>query len=266
LLKARVRHALKCPVALFPAACAQIIAWVNNHPILGTLVADLKRDSGGFREHLEWILEQARNDQGFEGKGCIASSYREHSALCLGVVATLAGAVEFEYNKSLFLIHSMHEVLTGEDTPKHAEALEVVRDVAVTGLYEYLDEQIDSRNAIVGVLLKYKHRCEWFRRQRLREVSAHGLEGRQAGERALAVDLAEYIYNQGVDFTIEPASASGEADLILRDADGRHLIIDAKYIAPDASPSKVKKKIGEGFHQVARYCDDHDGAHSCLIA
>lgn len=67
------------------------------------------------------------------------------------------------------------------------------------GLYDYLDEEIDGRNAVLGLLVKYKTRCEMYRRARLRLAAEEGAENRK-GERALAFDLYEYLHDQGVTF------------------------------------------------------------------
>ncbi|NPC50974.1 hypothetical protein HPC50_28380 [Corallococcus exiguus] len=191
----------------------------------------------------------------------IASTMEDHAAVCLSVVSALAEWDQPKNGQSL--VCWLYFVLTGDERyPRYDEMLDVIRDVAVVGLYEYCDEQIDARNTLYSVLLKYKKRSEWFRRARLRDV-VKGLEGKK-GERALAVDLQEYIFNQGVEFSIEPTSASGEVDLLLSDANGRHLVIDAKYVAQDASPSEVKRKIAEGLHQVSRYCGDFDQPNGFL--
>lgn len=103
-------------------------------------------------------------------------------------------------------------------------AIKALREVAIDGIYEYLDEQIDTRNVISSILLKYKQHSEWFHRKRLRDIADDGLEGIK-GERGLARDLDEYVFNQHVEFIIEPRSSTGEADLILREPGGRYLVI-----------------------------------------
>jgi hypothetical protein len=135
----------------------------------------------------------------------------------------------------------------------------------VDDLYDYVDEQIDARNAIFGLLRKYKSRSEHFHQFRLRSYAEEGLEGRQAGERALAVDLHEYLLDQSLEFFIEPSSASGEVELVLREPEGRYLVIDAKYIDPGDPPSRIKTKLASGFHQVSRYCDDYDEPEGFLV-
>jgi hypothetical protein len=46
--------------------------------------------------------------------------------------------------------------------------------MAIDGVYEYLDEQIDTRNVIYSILLKYKQHSEWFHRKRLRAIADEG--------------------------------------------------------------------------------------------
>jgi len=147
---------------------------------------------------------------------------------------------------------------------KHEDAITVLRDVAIDGLYEYLDEHLDERNAIYAILLKYKQRSEWFRKARLRSYAIEGLEGK-TGERALALDVQEYVLDQGVEFFIEPTSASGEVDLVLKTSEGRHIIIDAKYIKEDSNRSSIRDKLAAGFHQVAIYCSDFNVQEGFLV-
>jgi hypothetical protein len=155
--------------------------------------------------------------------------------------------------------------LTGDGVEHPNEAVKFLRDVAVDGLYEYLDEQIDTRNVIYSILLKYKQHSEWFHRKRLRATADEGPEGVR-GERGLARDLEEYVFNQHVEFIIEPRSSSGEADLILREPGGRYLVIDAKYVPVDSTRSTIRDQMSSGFHQVARYCEDYREPEGFLIS
>jgi len=171
----------------------------------------------------------------------------------LEIICATASLPSLPSGKQEFVIVCLGEYLTGNSRIDYKEAVEAIRDVAVDGLYEFLDEQIDARNVLYAILLKYKQRSEWYRRSRLRNAADHGLEGK-TGEKALAVDLQEYVLDQGVEFTVEPSSASGEADLILRDSEGRYIIIDAKYIPDGATRAVIRDKIASGVNQVARYC------------
>lgn len=266
VLRTRVRRVQSCPTPLFLAACKQLRLWISEHPVLNALVHSLGNVPGEYGQQIDRILREAPTvtgsfDQGFYS----ARTSEEHAALCLRIVSALADLDRIgEAHKREFVVRCLGGYLTDGNYFKVDDAIQVLRDVAVDGLYEYLDESLDARNVLYAVLLKYKQRSEWFRRERLRHVAHAGLEGRR-GERALALDLYEYILDQGVEFFIEPWSGSGEADLVLRDSDGGYVIIDAKYLAEDATRSKIVQRITAGLNQVYRYCDDYGEAAGFLV-
>jgi hypothetical protein len=103
-----------------------------------------------------------------------ASTNQEHAAVCWHVVtgaAALSGADAGQQSVGVLQLASFLPM--GADIHEPTEAIEVVRDVALDSMFEYLDEQLDGRNALLGLLLEYKQRCE-------------------------------FILGQGVDFTVEP--------------------------------------------------------------
>jgi hypothetical protein len=59
---------------------------------------------------------------------------------------------------------------------KHAEAAECFTGLFIEPLFDYIDEQIDDRRTVLGLLLKYKHNVEWFRRDDLRTRFPHSGE------------------------------------------------------------------------------------------
>lgn len=265
LLQARVRRVKTCPRSLFRASCAQFLTWVRHHPLLLAIVQELAATPSPFFPSLAAVDEmlQGKRRHLDEEHWYAAESLQTHAALCLAVLDRIACSKPPSDDVD-GIISPLVFVLTGQN--KYGEdALELIRDVAVDGLYEFLDERLDSRNVMLGLLLKYKQRCEWFHRRRLRELGTEGAERKRPGEESLAVDLQEYIFDQGVDFTIEPTSASGEADIVLRDADGSHIVLDAKLLALSAAPSEFRRKIAHGVHQVARYCADYNEPVGYLV-
>lgn len=270
LLAGRVQWAKTCPLNLFRSACVRLMAWIEAHPVLNGIVQNLTPTAIEIRdEHLLPIIEAAKTRRGYPDPAApivVANNDVYHAALCYVVVEAVARSEFDDSTVEKLFLDWLGWLLTGEvELVDPEKPIACIRDVAISGLHQFLDERLDARNAMMAVLLKYKHRSEWFRRRRLREVAANGLEARAPGERSLAVDLQEYIFDQGVEFSIEPTSASGEADLILREVDGRHVVIDAKFIPDGASPSAVKKKLASGFHQVARYCDDFQEPAGFLV-
>lgn len=266
VLRSRVRRVQTCPPALFVATCQHLLKWIENYPVLSGIVRNLQTVPGEYKEQIDRIVHEAPKAQGsFDPGFYSARSSQEHAAICLKLTQAVAALDTIEDSrKQDFVLRCLGEYVTENTHIKSDEALEALRDVAVDGLFEYLDEQVDARNVFYAVLQKYKQRSEWFNRMRLRKIADDGWEGR-TGERALVLDLQEYVLDQGVEFMVEPVSASGEADLILRDSEGRYIIIDAKYVPADATRSRILERIASGFNQVFRYCDDYNEAAGFLV-
>lgn len=272
LLKARVKYALTCQLVQIQSACRQWLNWLHTHPIFSGIISRLEMYTFSHKENFEKVSAIFSNVGAWEPDQASwrfsADNAVSHAAFCFSAVRTLANAQIDQsdpYPSLRRLIQILAYMVSGV-IEKNNDAIEIVRNTLISGFYEYLDEQLDARNALLGLLLKYKHRSEWFRKYRLRDIATNGLEYKKdGGERALAIDLYEYVFDQGVDFSIEPKSASGEADLIGRDSEGRHIVIDAKYISPSDTPSEIKKKLSVGFHQVARYCEDHNESYGYLV-
>jgi hypothetical protein len=144
--------------------------------------------------------------------------------------------------------------------PQHNEKIRAFRDQFLEPLYEYIDEQLDDQRAVLALLRRYKHKCEWFARD---VIFNRWRDDTKWGERGLAQHLYEYLHDQGIDLHIEPQSASGEADLIARQKTDDPLIADAKIFDPDRS--KGKAYIASGFAQVYRYTVDHNEPFGYLI-
>jgi hypothetical protein len=266
ILRTRVRRAQSCPEVLFSSACQHLVEWLDHHPVFSALIRALERQTGDAVEQMKKITSDLDTEPhgGYDPGFYSAKTTEEHAAVCWLIVRAAARTVPMSEMHRHFNLRTLSEYLTGEDLLEIDKAVESIRDVAVDGLYEYLDEKLDTRNIIYGILLKYKQRSEWFHRSRLRQVADSGLENKK-GERALAVDLQEYVFDQQVEFVIEPASSSGEADLLLRDPEGRYLLLDAKYIPGNASRSATVERIAAGFHQVYRYCEDYNEPEGFLV-
>ena len=263
VLRSRTRRAQTCPNVLLGSACTQLVAWLKNHPFFGPytsrLVAAYPDLYGRIAELQTQVLEGANS---LEPGRQVSKSVEEHGALCWFSVQAVAATVELEHQRQQFMANVMGGFATGEEHYKVDEIYETFRDVLVDGLYEFLDEQIDSRNVTFGLLLKFKQQVEWFKRTEAQSVASRS--GHDGGERGLAKFLQEYVFENGFDFVVEPTSASGEVDLVLKDPDGHRLVLDAKLIRHDAGPSDVKRQISTGFHQVARYCDDYNEPYGFL--
>lgn len=126
----------------------------------------------------------------------------------------------------------------------YEEMIVAFNQVFLIPLYEYLDEQLDNQNILLYLLMRYKHRCEWFYREEL--LNLYKNESVK-GEKLLAMDLYRYLHDQGIEFHIEPSSATGEIDLISEQVGDERLLVDAKLFKGDT------RYIRKGFHQIYTY-------------
>ncbi len=143
---------------------------------------------------------------------------------------------------------------------KNEDALDNWKGLFLETLYDYLDEQLDDQKAILAILKRYKHKCEWFNRDYLFNIWK---ENTQKGEKLLALNLYEYLFDQGINFFIEPVSISGEVDLVSAQKDDEPLVADVKIFNP--SKSKNVNYICSGFRQIYQYTLDFNESFGYLI-
>ena len=127
-------------------------------------------------------------------------------------------------------------------------------------LFDYIDEQIDDRRTVLGLLLKYKHHIEWFRRDDLRTKFQANT---RKGEKILACDLYAYLHDQGLDFWIEPSSISGEADMVSAQEGPGRLVADVKIFDP--GKAKGTSYLHSAFNQVYQYTKDYNDSFGYLV-
>lgn len=240
-------------------------------------------DEGRFLEYLRHLLSFVNGKPLFEG--VVESLIRQHSDLQDSVDKALEGNSDELHGltepeqaaASYFLIRELVERYDDPDTgirllrlasrlthrktiSEGREARQFIFDHYVEFLYDFIDEHIDDQRALLALLERYKHRCEWFERERLYELWE---DDSIRGERRLAEDLYAYLYDQGVEFTIEPYSVSGKADLVAAQTEDEPLIADAKIFNP--GKGKGRSYLADGFHQVYTYTQDHNQPFGYLV-
>ena len=240
-------------------------------------------DDERFVDYVRHLLSFIESEPLFSG--LLESLIRQHSVLrndvdeaIEGNSGVLQGLTESEQAAaSFFLIRELIERHDDSDSgirllrlasrlakrrtiSKGREARQFIFDHYVEFLYDFIDEHIDDQRALLALLERYKHRSEWFERERLYELWK---DDTKRGERELAKDLYAYLYDQGVEFTIEPYSVSGEADLVAAQTEEEPLIADAKIFNPEKS--KGRSYIADGFHQVYTYTQDHNQPFGYLV-
>lgn len=133
-------------------------------------------------------------------------------------------------------------------------------DVYLEIFYDYIDEKLDSQSFILSVLKHYKHKCEWFQKEFLYNLK----EDRKSiiKEKNLALHLYEFLYDQGLEFSIEPNSLIGEPDLVAAQNTVDPLIADAKVFDGN---NRNKAYLIKGFNQIYQYILHYNESFGYLI-
>jgi hypothetical protein len=218
----------------------------------------------GVLEQASKLVAAGKDDAARILKGEALQGCNEDEEVCLAYWV-IRSCVESDVNKNME-IHIAHIY---SHATKHDESLEMFKDIFIEPLYEYIDEQLDDQRAVLGLLRRYKHHCEWFRRNDLLNIfadekarsSESGKKSR--GEKQLALHLYEFLHSQGLAFSIEPASISGEADLVSAQNSDDPLIADIKVFDPQSG--KNKSYLISGFHQVYQYTLDYNESFGYLV-
>lgn len=235
LLQKRVRRLNSCNNQLFHSAIVQFWHFLVVHPLFAGVLTKLDAEAPDHKADIEGILTGEQI--------ALFSQEKESLAFTFRVVQYCAnepvdGGTEPELKIGRTII----------ERPERAAALDGFREAFLEPFYEHLDEALDQQSAVLSLLLKYKRKVEWFERTQVAELAA-------SGERTLAEHLYAYLFDQGLNFHIEPQSASGEADLV-----SPELVLDAKVFDGDGrSVSYIKRGVNQlltytrDFHQVTGY-------------
>ncbi len=229
LLQKKVKRLNSCDYKLFHSLFVQFWGYLHSHPLYAGVLAKLAAEAPPYVE------EVAATRQ---GAVCLWESEQETAHFNFRVLEYCAAQPLDKGNGP--------EAMIGRGIAggtKFAEMLDGFRDVYLEPFYEYLDEALDGQAAVLSLLLKYKRHVEWFQREEVRRLVS-------IGERAVAKHMYAYLFDQGLEFHIEPQSISGEADLVAAE-----LVLDAKLFDGDAS-RHGKRYVLSGVNQLLTYTRD----------
>lgn len=222
----------------------QFLEFLNRYPIITGTLTDLAIRCPSVSNAAQEIVERKKVTQG--------DTEIENAALSYFVIKKCA-----ESNDNMIEVNIGLKCSRGLS---NSESLEYFNKLFIEPLYEYLDEQIDDQGAILALLRRYKHKCEWFNREYLYDLWN---KNTKLGEKKLAFHLYEYLYDTGLDFAIEPLSAAGEADLVAAQQSDEPLIADAKIFHPEGG--RGKDYIVKGFNQIYQYTVSYNEPVGYLI-
>ena len=240
-LQKRTRRLNSIEFAVFHYGVKQYWGFLNGDPRLASVLQELEKKNPAAEENAGKIIN---------GEPLVFSTEIEGISTSYFVLKKCAESEDQHIEIQIGHIYG--------HAGKFEESLDSFRSVILEPLYDYIDEQLDDQRAVLAVLKRYKHRCEWFHRKRLFKLRE---DNSQQGEQTLASDLYEYLFDQGIDFVIEPSSASGEADFVGSQTGDDRLVADAKIFTME----KGKSYLVSAFNQVYTYTRDFNEPFGYLV-
>lgn len=129
-------------------------------------------------------------------------------------------------------------------------ALQMLTEVFVEPVCNYMIDQLDIAGTTLYVLLRYKRWVEWFEADRLRS-QCRGDDGR---ERVLDLDLRRFLFESGIDYPFsQPDSPRGRADIVARLETDDPLVLEVKVWDPELGYGE--DRVRDGLRQVMDYAD-----------
>ena len=236
-LQKRVRRLNSCSHLLFHSSLVQFWDYLQSQPLTAGVLAKLDERAQPYFNEIEGLTARREMAQ-------FTTEAEQYSFVYRVVQHCAAQPLSRDWGPELRIGIAL------SNNSKFEPALNLFREMFVEPLYEYLDDALDQQGAVLSLLVKYKRKVEWFEREALVQFAAND-------ERKLARHLYAYLFDQGLDFQIEPQSASGEADLVAHD-----LVLDAKVFD---GARRGLSYLASGVHQVHTYARDYNQEVGYLV-
>ena len=246
-LQRRVRRLNLTDYTLFHFSLKQFWGFLQKSNVILGIIDDLKKRYPKMSEEINPMFsKEIRKD------GLLWDDEDKHAAASLYII-----------EKCIYSDDPWVEVNIGRrysDEQNYNDILKSFRDNFLETIYDYIDEKLDDQRLFLGLLKKYKQKCEWFQRDYLYNLCSNNTP---KGEKILVNHLYEYLHDQGIQFSIEPQSASGEADLVSIQSGEEAIVADAKIFWPEKG--KGTSYICKGFNQTYLYTTDYNEPFGYLV-
>lgn len=249
-LDRRANLVRKSNLVRLAVALRDFFLFLDNEPSLVEILNQLLRDVPDFQEIYV----------GYRSSADAAKASNEKELAAMGYASLRELSTSKNHPRNIVgALYSIH-IDDTENNPQEKRDERMVSfyiDSLLEPFYIFVDEQLDSRRAILSILRKYKHRCEWFERNRLLDAYE---KDTQRGEQNLALDFYQFLFNEGVNFSIEPSSLDGKIDLIAAQDTDDPLLADAKVFS-----GSNKKHLCDGFGQIYGYANKYNEPSGYLL-
>lgn len=119
-----------------------------------------------------------------------------------------------------------------------SEAIRIFSDLFLQPLVSYLRSATEIRHRILMLLSRYRQRSEWFTDKT--EIKTL-LDGERNLEKALKIDFLRYLFDNGIDFSVESQYPPGGGE------------VDVLAVLPELGPLPIEVKVFDGGKRGASY-------------
>jgi hypothetical protein len=254
-LARRVQRLMSANSRMFPSYLQQFLRFFHDHPIYSSIGNSLLINHPETEEIARVIIEGDKHQLSESEEEIAALAYQLMKTILESISTTTSLDIE-EFENIIYGIDCAYNRTPASDTSRR---LETFRNIFILAFHDYVHEQLDEQKIVLGLLIRYKHRCEWFHREDLNHVAQ---DNSRKSEKLLSLNLYSYLHDQGLNFHIEPSSITGEIDLIAAQGSNDPLLADAKVF--DAN-SRGKSYICKGFNQIYTYTQQYNESCGYLI-
>jgi hypothetical protein len=146
----------------------------------------------------------------------------------------------FKCGKNIVQIGNYYGSYQGKSGQLHpSDAISVFSEVFLDPLVSYLHNAVELRHRILMLLSRYKQRGEWFSDN----TKVNAILKNKTGniENALKMDFLLYLFDNGIDFSIESESPPGGGE------------VDVLVVLPELGPLPIEVKVFDGAKRNASY-------------
>jgi len=246
-LQRRVRRLNSTDYTLFHFSLKQFWKFLQKSTVIFGIIDDLKKRYPQMSEEIDPMFsKEIRKD------GLLWDDEDKQAAASIFIVERCINSDDQRVEVNIGQRYS--------DEQNYNVILESFKDIFLETMYDYIDEKLDDQRLLLGLLKKYKQKCEWFQRDYLYNLCSNNTS---KGEKMLVNHLYKYLHDQGIQFSIEPQSASGEADLVSIQSGEEAIVADAKIFWPEKG--KGTNYICKGFNQTYLYTTDYNEPFGYLV-
>ena len=222
----------KCPVNLFRVELEMFLnilkSDTNLNSVISHIIISNQSELGAKASNIVKDIQSSNwADLSFANSAALRAAVGYQVCECM-----LGDLNAISCGKNAIAIGSKYAAHRGvPKAPRSAEAICVFSEIFLQPLVSYIRSAMELHHRILLLLSRYRQRSEWFRDDA--KVNTI-LENKGEIEKQLKRDFFLYLFDNGIDFSIESESPSGGAE------------VDVLAVLPELGPFPIEVKVFDG--------------------